>query len=384
MSENTSEDSGFASMFEQSLKKTAKLVPGQPVETTIVSISNDTIFLELSGKSEGVLDRAELTDKEGKLSVKEGDTIKVYFLGAKNGEMRFTARIKGESANNEMLENAFKSGSPVEGTVEKEIKGGYEVKIGDARAFCPFSQMGGKREENAESPVGKKLTFKIQEYAEKGRRVVVSNRAIVAEEKQKQLESLRETLHEGMTVKGTVVSIQDFGAFVDVSGFKALLPVSELARTRVEDVKSVVSEGQEIEAQIIRIDWKAERMTLSLKALLADPWDGVAARYAKGSKHQGKISRIADFGAFVTLEPGIDGLLHVSELRGDDKFGDALSSVKKGETISVVIKEVDAKNRRISLKQVSAFDEDTAAQSYMKNDVSGDTYNPFAALLKKK
>jgi small subunit ribosomal protein S1 len=367
---------GFAELFESSLAGISRFEPGQAVETSIVSISNDTIFLQLSGKSEGILDRAEMTDKDGNLTVKEGDAVKAYFLRSDNGELRFTTRIAGEAA------------IPVEGSVEKEIKGGFEIKIGDSRAFCPFSQMGGKRAEGAESPVGRNLVFKIIEYGENGRKLLVSNRAILEEERQKKLEELKLSLHEGMTVKGKVTSIQSFGAFVDVMGFQALLPVSEMSRERVEDIHAVVSEGQEIEASILKIDWKAERMSLSLKALLSDPWQTARDRYQKDSKHKGKVVRVAAFGAFVSLEPGLDGLVHESELRGDGKYGGSRQAqvLKVGDELTVVIKEVDAANRRISLKPASSFEEDATTQAYLKggDDKGGDTYNPFAGLLKNK
>lgn len=372
----------FKDLFESSLSGMGRLQPGQAVETTIVSISGSTVFLQLSGKSEGVLDRAELTDKDGQLTVKEGDPIKAYFLRSENGEMRFTTKIAGEAANREIIENAFRGGVPVEGVVEKEIKGGFEVKLGDTRAFCPFSQMGGRRAEGAESPVGKHLTFKIIEYGERGRKVLVSNRAILEEERQKMLEELKQNLREGMTVKGTVKSIQSFGAFVDVQGFQALLPASEISRERVADVGSVLSVGQEIEVSIIKTDWKNDRVTLSLKALLADPWQTAKERYPKGSKHKGKVVRLAAFGAFVSLEPGLDGLLHESELKGDSG---ARKTLKAGDELTVVVKDLDPANRRISLKPASSFEEDATAQAYLKGGgEEGDTYNPFAALLKKK
>jgi small subunit ribosomal protein S1 len=378
----------FAELFESSLTKMEKLEPGQEVETAIVSISNDSIFLQLGGKSEGVLDRAELTDKDGNLTVKEGDLIKAFYLRSEHGEPRFTTKISGGSASLDLLESAFRNGIPVEGVVEKEIKGGFEIRIGETRAFCPHSQMGGRKTENAQTPLGQHLVFKILEYAERGRKILVSNRAILEEERRKKMESLKQSLREGMTVKGTVTSIQDFGAFVDVQGFQALLPVSEIARERVQDVHTALSEGQEIEASIIKIDWKTERMTLSLKALLADPWQTARERYPKDSKHKGKVVRVAAFGAFVSLEPGLDGLVHESELRGDVKYGGArqAQALKVGDELTVIVKDVDAGNRRISLKPASSIEEDETAKAYLKDSGGGgsDTYNPFAALLKKK
>ena len=386
MDQHNSDESAnsFAAMFENSLSKMEKLQPGQMVETQIVSISKDCVFLQLSGKSEGVLDRAELTDKDGKLTAKEGDTIKAFFINAKNGEMRFTTRISGDKAGSAMLENAYANKIPVEGVVEKEIKGGYEVKIGDSRAFCPFSQMGLKRTDTAETVVGKHLTFKIQEYKEGGRKIVVSNRVIEEEARENQIEELKKSLHEGDVIKGAIKSIQDFGAFVDLGGAQALLPVSEISRSRVEDIRSALTVGQEIEAEIIKIDWKTERITLSMKSLLSDPWATAREKYPKDSKHSGKVVRLTDFGAFVSLESGIDGLLHISELRGEDQYGNPKVTVKMGQTVEVQIIDVDVAKKRISLKQASSNEDDETSKKYLNDGASGDTYNPFAALLNKK
>lgn len=374
----------FASLFENSLSKMEKLQPGQLVETQIVSISKDCIFLQLSGKSEGVLDRAELTDREGKLTVSEGDTIKVFFLQSKNGEMLFTTKISGEKAGSAVLENAYRNKIPVEGVVEKEIKGGYEIKIGETRAFCPYSQMGLKRAEDSAACIGQHLTFKIQEYKENGRKLLVSNRAILEEAHKDQVEDLKKTLRENMVVKGTIKSIQNFGAFVDLDGVQALLPVSEIARNRVEDIHAVLSVGQEIEAKIIKIDWANERITLSMKSLLSDPWETALEKYPKDSKHTGKVVRITDFGAFVSLESGLDGLVHISELRGDDKYGNPKVSVKLGQNLTVQILDIDIAKKRIALKQASSLEEDETSKKYLESGTDTDTYNPFAALLSKK
>ncbi|HUW70347.1 MAG TPA: S1 RNA-binding domain-containing protein [bacterium] len=375
--------SEFASLFESTLTKTERLQPGQMIETCIVSISKDSIFLQLSGKSEGVLERAELADQDGNLSVKEGDTVKVFFLNSKNGEMNFTTRISGEKAGPAMLETAYRNGIPVEGVVEKEIKGGYEVKIGESRAFCPFSQMGQRRAQDAETYVGKHLIFKIQEYKENGRNILVSNRAIHEEAHKERIEALKETLREGMLIKGSIRSIQEFGAFVDIDGIQALLPISEISRARVEDINAVLAIGQEIEAAIIKIDWKSERISLSMKNLQADPWDHALEEYPTDSKHTGKVVRVTDFGAFVSLENGLDGLIHVSEMRSEGKYGNSGVNVKPGQILTVKILGVDIAGRRISLKQASSLEEDETARKYLESGSESDTYNPFAALLKK-
>jgi small subunit ribosomal protein S1 len=376
-------DNLFAQYMERDFTSMKRMEPGQMLETDIVSVSGDSIFLQLDGKSEGVIDRAELTDRDGNLTVKEGDRIKVFFLTAQNGEMRFTTRISGDKAGSAVLENAFKNGIPVEGVVEKEIKGGFEVKIGESRAFCPYSQMARERVENAATWVGKHLTFKIMEHGENGRNILVSNRAILEEERRSQIEILKKTWHEKMVVKGTIKSVQDFGAFVDVSGIQALLPVSEIGRSRVEDIRKVLTPGQEIEAVVIKLDWQNDKITLSLKALLSDPWDGAVAKYKPGTRHTGEVVRLTAFGAFVALEPGLDGLIHISDLEGDSRDANPRLALKKGQSLIVKINSIDSGSKRISLKPVSSMQEEEDLQKYMAPTES-DTYNPFADFLKNK
>ncbi len=373
-------EDNFATLFENSFTGINSLEPGQLIETTIVSISGDTIFLQLSGKSEGLLDREELTDKDGKLSVKEGDKIKAFFLSSKNGEMHFTTRISGDKAGKAVLENAFESGIPIEGIVSKEIKGGFEIKIGDSRAFCPYSQMGQKRIENPEDYIGKHITFKIIEYSENGRNILVSNRVILEEERKKKIENLKKTLQENMVIKGPIKSVQGFGAFIDIDGIQALLPISEISRSRVDDINKVLSPGQEVEASIIKLDWENERITLSMKVLLSDPWDEASIKYKSGTKHTGEVVRITNFGAFVSLEPGLDGLIHISDLKTDTRDNNPGDILKKGQSLTVQINSIDIEKKRISLKPVSSTLEDKDYKKYL--EVESDTYNPFANLLK--
>jgi len=387
MKENTQDPNAndLAKMYEQSFSGFSSFKPGQAIETEVVSISKDSVFLQLNGKSEGIIDRDELADEGGNLSVKVGDRIKAFFLKAEGGELRFTTRISGKEAGARMLVQAFREKMPVEGLVEKETKGGYEVKIGDFRAFCPYSMMGERRSEDTAEYVGKRLPFKIQEFGNNGRSIVVSNRAIHEEARQERLEALKKDLHEGMVVKGTIASIQSYGAFVDLGGLQALLPVSEISRTRVEDIHAVLEMGQEIEAEILQLDWERERISLSMKSLIADPWDSAMERYPLGSKRTGKVVRLADFGAFVSLEPGIDGLVHDSELNKASGTGPrGALSLKLGQELSVEILGVDQDRRRVSLKPATTAEEDETTAKYMGDQDDSDTYNPFATLLKKK
>jgi len=375
----------LAKMYEQSFSGMEYYKPGQALETEVVSISRDCVFVRLNGKNEGLLDRDEFRDKDGKLAVEVGDRIRVYFLNAENGDMRFTTKIDGSKAGAGMLEQAFLDKTPVEGLVEKEIKGGYDVKIGEFRAFCPYSKMGERRADDPAEHVGKRLPFRIEEFKEGGRRILVSNRAIHEAARLERLEELKKTLREGLVVSGPVASIQSFGAFVDLGGAQALLPVSELGRSRVEDVHAVLSVGQEVRAAVLKIDWPNERITLSMKSLLADPWDSAAEKYPEGSKHAGTVARLAAFGAFVTLEPGLDGLLHESEISKAGAYGGRRDAgLKVGQTVSVQIIGVDQANRRISLHPASSVEEDATTAKYLDGPDDTETYNPFAALLRKK
>ncbi|MCR4899201.1 MAG: S1 RNA-binding domain-containing protein [Treponema sp.] len=357
---------------------------GDSFETTVVAVTDTTVFVDLSAKSEGVVDVAEFKDDEGNVSVKEGDKIKVYFTGEVHGEMRFTSKIGGSSADDSMLENAFKGGIPVEGHVEAEIKGGYEVKIGGKRAFCPYSQMGFKDKKEPAAYVGKTLSFIITEYKNEGRDILVSNRKIGESEHANALGKLAAQITEGAVVSGTVESIEKFGAFVNIQGFRALLPMSELSFDRVADAGEVVEPGQEITVKVIHTDWKNERVSVSLKALMKDPWEGAGARFPVGSKQEGKISRIADFGLFVNIAPGIDGLVHISDLEDVSANTNLRKVYKVGQSMSVVVEKINAMEKRLSLKPASSVEQDESAAKYMSSqDDDGETYNPFAALLKK-
>ncbi len=377
--------SDWSQLYEDSFKTLNAPKPGAWVETRVLSISKDTVFLELDGKNEGLLAREEVTDKNGELTVKVGDTVKAFLLPSESGERIFTTRLTGETAGLELLEQAYREGLPVDGLVDREIKGGFEVKLGEFRAFCPYSQMGDRRAEATPAFVGMRLPFRIQEFKDDGRKIVVSNRVFHEEARQKTLSQLKANLKEGQTVRGTVKSVHDYGAFIDLEGVQALLPVSEYDRARVEDLRTVLSVGQEIDAVILKLDWTNDKLTLSRKSLQADPWTEAAARFPEGTKLTGKVVRVASFGAFVGLAPGIDGLIYVSEFRSDGPYsGDRNVPVKVGQTVSVQVLSVDPANRRIALKPATSREDDETTAKYLSGSKDSDSYNPFAALLKKK
>lgn len=376
-------EESFAEMLEQSMSGTSRLELGQQTTAKILQIGAEWVFLDVGQKGEGILDVRELQDDEGNLSVEVGDSVTAYFMSNKGGELKFTLRIGGgSSGGTAQLEEAWRSGIPVDGRIEKEVKGGYEVKLpGNVRAFCPFSQLGLRRQENPEEVIDQSFSFKISQFDEQGRNIVVSHRVILEEERAQQREELKETLKEGMVVKGTVTSIRDFGAFVDIGGIEGLLPISEIAYGRVEKVSDELSEGQELELAIKRIDWEENKFSFSLRDTLADPWSDVADKYKAGSQVTGKVSRLAQFGAFVTLEAGIDGLIHISKLGDGKRIKHPQDVLKVGESLQVTIEKVDREEKRISLVPVGA-EEEVGETSYSDEPAAGSGMGTFADLLK--
>ena len=358
---NQSEES-FAEMFEQTYKEPSRMEPGQKVEAPIVKITPEWALIEVGGKGEGYIAVEELKDSEGNLIAHEGDVVRAWFLRSEEGEMRFTTRIGTGPAARAQFEDAFKNHIPVAGTVSREIKGGFEITItGGTRAFAPFSQMGIRREENKALYVGREFAFNIIEFDR--RNIVLSRREMVEAERREKAAALKETLHEGDRVKGTVTSIQKFGAFVDIGGIEALLPVSEMAWSRTEKVGDLLAVGQAVEVVIKRLDWQNERISLSLKDTLANPWDTADMNWPPGSYHTGKVSRLAPFGAFVTLGDGVDGLIHVSKLGGDKRINHPEDVLKVGQELEVRIENVDIAARRIALvpAHISREEEETEA-----------------------
>jgi small subunit ribosomal protein S1 len=352
------EEESFEALLNESGAEPARLAPGQKVSATVVKITADWIFIELGRKGEGVLDKKEFVDAHGHVTVKEGDALTAYFLGTENNELRFTTKIGGGAAGLAQLEDAWRAGIPVEGYVEREVKGGYEVRIaGTVRAFCPFSQMDPPKSRPDEGYGKKHLSFRITRFAERGRNIVLSRRVLLEEQVQAERQAKRASLREGMTVKGTVTSIREFGAFVNAGGMEGLIPVSEIGWGHTEDIRDVLAVGQEVEVAITKLDWVKDRFTFSLKAMLADPWETVPEKFPEGSVHVGKVARIANFGAFVTLGPGVDGLLHISKLGGETRLKHPGEALQVGQAVEVRVENVDVPGRRLSLALAAAADE---------------------------
>jgi len=371
----------FAAMLEASMSGTTKLEPGQKISAEILQIGAEWVFLDVGQKGEGVLDVKELQDEEGALTVAVGDSIQAYFLSGSGGELRFTTRLGGGDSGTAQLEEAWRSEIPVDGRIDKEIKGGFDVRLpGNVRAFCPYSQVALRRVENAEELVGQSLSFKITQFEEQGRNIVVSRRALLEEEQQQQREELKTTLQEGMRVTGTVTSLRDFGAFVDIGGLEGLLPISEVAFGRVEDISEILSVGQTLELVVKNIDWEKNRFSFSRRDTLRDPWSDVATKYPAGTQVTGTVSRLAPFGVFVTLEEGVDGLVHISKLGEGRRIAHPREVAEVGQKLPVTVEKIDLGERRISLVPTGA--EQEPGETSWTEKPSGGGMGTFADLLK--
>ena len=336
----------FADLFEQSTQslKTG-FNPGEKVDATVITVSANSVFIDVHAPSEGIIHKEEFRNKDGEVTVKEGDVVSAYFLGVKDGGFEFTVKMSAESASSH-LQEIYEAGIPVEGKVTGERNGGYTVKIGNEEAFCPFSQMDNRRGEPAQY-IGQKFSFNISEYNRHN--LVVSRRKILDAQAADQIKDLQYNLVEGDLITGRISKIMPFGAFVNLGGVDGLIPISELAWWRVEDVSECVKEGQEVEVKIIKLDWIEERITLSLKQAGGNPWVDAAEKFQVGECFKGIVTRLAPFGAFVQLERGIEGLVHISKLGAGRRINHPKEIVEEQQEVEVYIESVDVDSQRMSL-----------------------------------
>lgn len=339
----------FEDLFQEKSVTRDTLQPGDKIDAVVAGISGENIFLDIGGKSEGVINTAEFRNDDDELTIEVGSTVSVFLVAMRGGTMTFTTRIGSGQAGLEELEEAFHAAIPVEGRVVAEVKGGFQVTVAGQRGFCPYSQMGLRRIEEPDDYLEQTMTFKVIEFGSQGRNIILSARAVLEEEREQLKEKLHDVLQEGDKIEGEITSIRDFGAFVDIGGIDGLIPISEIAWGQTDKVEDVLSLGQRVEVIIKRLDWEHDRISLSLKDTLDNPWDKVEDNYAVGSIHQGRVSRLAAFGAFVNLEAGIDGLLHISKLGSGRRINHPREVLEAGQELTVKIDGVDREQKRISL-----------------------------------
>jgi small subunit ribosomal protein S1 len=347
-------------MFAASVKA-RQFKRGEAVEGTIVSIGPKVALVNIGGKGEAEIDVAELKDHEGDIEVSVGDRITAMVVSTTRGIVLSRKGVRNAATQRE-LEDAFRSGLAVEGKVVQEVKGGYEVRIARERAFCPLSQIDVVRTTDTAAHVGKTYAFNVIEYKNGGKDVVVSRRKQLEAEQAMHAAEARKAIVAGAVITGRVVSVPDFGAFVDLGGgIQGLLHVSEMSWTRVGNPNEVVAPGDQITVRVLRVDETTGKISLGLKQLQDDPWTTAATRFPAGQMRTGKVARVADFGVFVDLEPGFTGLLPSAET-GVDRGGDLRKSFPIGSEVEVVVLEVDADARRIRLSKTAVAEQREQAE----------------------
>ena len=347
----TEPEDDFAALFEASLKAT-RVERGQTVEGRIVAIGAEVAFVDVGGKGEAQIAVDELRDDSGALEVAVGDRIQAIVVSTERG-VTLSRRLARGAASDRQLDEAFHARLPVEGRVEGVVKGGYEVRIGRHRAFCPLSQIDAVRTAEPADHVGHVYAFRITEYKEGGRTLVVSRRALLEEEQRLRAEEVRHAVVPGAVLTGRVTSVTEFGAFVDLgAGVQGLLHVSEMSWSRVPDILEIVAPGEEITVKVLRVDEDQQRIALGLKQLTDDPWATAPARYEVGQVVIGRVTRLAQFGAFVEIEPGVEGLAHASTFPPTGQRGGWAQAVPPGTTAPFEILSIDGETKRIGLAPV--------------------------------
>jgi small subunit ribosomal protein S1 len=357
-------DDDFAAMLaeyehdHQGARRRPKV--GDLVRGRIISIGKEAVFVDLGGKAEGVLDRDQVVDKDGALGVAIGDELEARVVDDRGGSLVLKVRMSGRGAEARAeLVQAAELGLPVEGTITEVVKGGLSVDIAGVRGFCPASQVDLRFVDDLAPLVGQRLSFRITQYQGGPRgNLVVSRRALLEAERAVRAAETRDKLVPGAIVKGTVTSFKPYGAFVDLGGVEGMLHVSELGFGRVGHPQEVLAVGQEVEVQVLKIEevddarrpgHKQSRVGLSLKALSEDPWRTATASLAEGSTVTGTITRLQPFGAFVEIAPGVEGLVHISELGAGRRINHPREVVKLGQAVEVTVLGVDPDKRRLSL-----------------------------------
>ena len=375
MSNETNKPESFAELFEQSLAS-QEMRQGEVITAEVVRVDYNFVVVNAGLKSEAYVPIEEFKDDKGEVTVQPGDFVSVAIESVENGYGdTILSRDKAKRLAAWMnLEQALESGELVTGTVTGKVKGGLTVMTNGIRAFLPGSLVDTRPVKDTTPYEGKTFEFKVIKLDRKRNNVVVSRHAVVEANMGEERAKLLETLQEGAIVKGIVKNITDYGAFVDLGGIDGLLHITDLAWRRVRHPSEVVQVGQEITAKVLKFDKEKCRVSLGLKQLGEDPWIGIARRYPKGTRLFGKVTNITDYGAFVEVEAGIEGLVHVSEMDWTNKNVDPRKVVQLGEEVEVMVLDIDEDRRRISLgmKQCKANPWEEFAQSHKKGDkVSG-------------
>ncbi len=361
----------FAELFEQSIKD-SNIKPGELITGEVIQVTSDVVIVNAGLKSEGVIPISQFKDGAGNLKVAVGDEVEVVLEALENGfgETQLSREKAMRVKAWDVLEKAFEEQSIITGYMTGKVKGGFTISIDSIRAFLPASLVDVRPVRDPSYLEGKELELKVIKIDRKRNNVVVSRRAVVETEMSADRDELLASLEEGKVVKGIVKNLTDYGAFVDLGGLDGLLHITDLAWKRVKHPSEVLEVGQEIEAKVLRYDRERNRVSLGLKQLGDDPWAEIARRYPESSRLFGKVTNITDYGAFVEIEEGVEGLVHVSEMDWTNKNIHPSKVLQLGDEVEVMILDIDSERRRISLgiKQCQANPWETFAATHNKND----------------
>jgi small subunit ribosomal protein S1 len=361
----------FAQLFEQSLAN-QRIRPGMILTGLIVDVTADVVIVNVGLKSEAVIPLEQFKNERGEVEVKPGDSVEVALDSVEDGtgETRLSREKAKRARTWTRLEEAFNKSEIVTGVITGRVKGGFTVEIENVRAFLPGSLVDVRPVRDTSYLEGKPLEFKVIKLDQKRNNVVVSRRAVVEQEFSAERSALMDNLQEGAVVKGTVKNLTDYGAFVDLGGIDGLLHITDMAWKRVKHPSEVVKVGDEVEVRILKFDRERSRVSLGLKQLGADPWQNIARRYPPSTRVFGKVTNIADYGAFVEIEDGVEGLVHVSEMDWTNKNVNPAKVVHTGQEVEVMVLDVDEERRRISLglKQCQANPWKEFAENYNRGD----------------
>ena len=340
----------FAQLFEESLAS-QRIRPGQILMGRVIEIGPDVVLVSAGLKSEAVIPTQQFKNERGEIEVSVGDDVEVALDSVEDGsgETRLSREKAKRARTWERLETAFEKGEVVTGLINGRVKGGFTVEIDFVRAFLPGSLVDVRPVRDPSYLEGKTLEFKVIKLDQKRNNVVVSRRAVVEQEYSAERSELLEKLQEGAVVKGVVKNLTDYGAFVDLGGIDGLLHITDMAWKRVKHPSEVVNVGDEIDVRILKFDRERQRVSLGLKQLGADPWQNIARRYPSNTRLFGKVTNIADYGCFVEIEDGVEGLVHVSEMDWTNKNVNPAKVVHIGEEVEVMVLDIDEERRRISL-----------------------------------
>ena len=365
----------FAQLFEESLNET-EMTAGQVVIGTVTDIRDGYVIVSAGLKSEGVIPEEQFKNLSGELEVAIGDDVDVVLEAVEDGfgETRLSREKAKRAKAWKSLESSYETEEIITGVITGKVKGGFTVELGDIRAFLPGSLVDVRPVRDTSYLEGKELEFKVIKLDQKRNNVVVSRRAVVESEYSAEREALLDTIEEGKPIKGVVKNLTDYGAFLDLGGVDGLLHITDMAWKRVRHPSEVINVGDEITVMVLKFDKERNRVSLGLKQLGDDPWAEIARRYPEGSRLNGKISNITDYGCFVEIEDGVEGLVHVSEMDWTNKNINPASMVALGDEVEVMILDIDEERRRISLgmKQCLPNPWDEFSATHNKGDkVSG-------------